>query len=130
MIESGATSQKIEDMIDYAGPLIERWPKVHKLTLGVRILDKMYDMAELATAADLKYFNKSTLRDLDVANHSLLKLVRRANRIRYKTRTKDGTEKEIVLLNSQHYETWSKKIIEIGNLIGGWIEKVKDRKQS
>lgn len=129
MIESGATSQKIEDMIDYAGPLIERWPKVHKLTLGVRILNKMYDMAELATAADLKYFNKSTLRDLDIANHCLMKLVRRANRIKYKTRAKDGTEKEIVLLNSQHYETWARMIVEIGHLIGGWMEKVKDRKQ-
>ena len=34
MSDSRTTSQKVEDMIDYASPIIDRWPKLYRYTLG------------------------------------------------------------------------------------------------
>lgn len=122
------TAQKVEDMIDYAAPLIDRWPKLYKHTLGERIMDKMYQLSEICTAAELKYYKKTTLQELDIQNHMLQKLVRRAARTEYSMRQKDGTQGKRFLLNGQHYSVWSEKITEIGKLIGGWMKSVAERK--
>ena len=75
----GPCCQKIDDMIQYARPIIERWPPFHKYTLGEDIMQEMYTMLRLATKARLRYMNKSTLSDLDTSKAVLDVLVRQAN---------------------------------------------------
>lgn len=123
MDDSKTTCQKVEDMIDYAMPIIERWPKLHRYTLGERITNQMYDIAELCTAAQMKYYKKTTMQEIDIKKAQLLQMVRRANRIEYQA--KDGKRR---LLNVQHYEVWSAKIIEIGRMLGGWMKAISERK--
>lgn len=125
MEDSKTTGQKVEDMIDYADPIIQRWPNVYKYSLGERMLSLMYEISELCTAAELKHFKKTTLTDIDIKKAQLQKLVRRAHRTKY--RDKGNNEKQ--LLATQNYETWSAKLVEIGRILGGWISTVKEREK-
>ena len=36
----GPCCQKIDDMIQYARPIVERWPSFHKRSLGVDIMQE------------------------------------------------------------------------------------------
>ena len=120
----GPCCQKIDDMIQYARPIVERWPSFHKRSLGVDIMQEMYTMLRLATQARLRYMNKSTLADLDTSKAVLDIFIQQANKIIFT----DKSGKTRRLLTDQSYGEWSKKIDEIGALIGGWMNSVSGRK--
>lgn len=120
----GPCCQKIDDMIAYARPIIQRWPPFHKYTLGEEIMREMLTMLRLATKARLRYMNKSTLADLDTSKAILDVLVRQANNVIFTD--KGGHERR--LLTDHSYGVWSGLIDEIGKLIGGWIKTVSGRR--
>lgn len=120
----GPCCQKIDDMIQYARPIMERWPSFHKRSLGVDIMQEMYTMLRLATKARLRYMNKSTLADLDTSKAVLDIFIQQANKIIFTDRSGETRR----LLTDQSYGEWSKKIDEIGALIGGWMNSVSGRK--
>lgn len=120
----GPCCQKIDDMIAYARPIIQRWPPFHKYTLGEEIMREMLTMLRLATKARLRYMNKSTLADLDTSKAILDVLVRQANNVIFTD--KGGHERR--LLTDHSYGVWSGLIDEIGKLIGGWIKNVSGRR--
>ena len=120
----GPCCQKIDDMIQYTRPIVERWPSFHKRSLGVDIMQEMYTMLRLATKARLRYMNKSTLADLDTSKAVLDIFIQQANKIIFT----DKSGKTRRLLTDQSYGEWSKKIDEIGALIGGWMNSVSGRK--
>ena len=120
----GPCCQKIDDMIQYARPIVERWPSFHKRSMGVDIMQEMYTMLRLATKARLRYMNKSTLADLDTSKAVLDIFIQQANKIIFT----DKSGKTRRLLTDQSYGEWSKKIDEIGALIGGWMNSVSGRK--
>ena len=122
----GPCCKKIDDMIQYARPMIARWPAFHKYTLGEDIMLEMYTMLRLATKARLRYMNRSTLADLDTSKAVLDVFVRQANSVIFTDR--NGRERR--LLTDQSFGVWSAKIAEIGALIGGWMNRVSDRKSS
>ena len=120
----GPCCQKIDDMIQYARPIVARWPAFHKYTLGEDIMQEMYTMLRLATKARLRYMNKSTMADLDTSKAVLDVFIQQANSVVFID--KSGRERR--LLTDQSYGVWSEKIAEIGALIGGWINAVSGRK--
>lgn len=121
----GPTCQKIEDMIEYARPMLNRWPPFYRYTLGEDIYRQMILLLRLATKARLKYFNKTTLQELDTEKEILKMLVRQAN----KTSFADRNGQMRKLLNDHSYGVWSEKLVEIGKLIGGWIQGINKEKQ-
>lgn len=122
----GPCCQKIDDMIQYARPIIARWPAFHKYTIGEDIMQEMLTMLRLATKARLRYMNKSTLADLDTSNAVLNVFIQQANKLKFTDR-KGNTRR---LLSDQSFGVWSGYTEEIGRLIGGWINAVKDRDNS
>lgn len=58
-----------------------------------------------------KYFKKTTLQELDVANTKLQHYLRVAFRLRF--------------VSMHKYEVWSKQLVEIGKLLGSWLNTVK-----
>lgn len=122
----GPCCQKIDDMIQYARPMIERWPPFHKYTLGEDIMREMYTMLRLATKARLRYMNKSTLADLDTSKEFLSVLVKQANNVVFTDRK--GEKRR--LLTDHSYGEWSGQIKEIGSLIGGWMQSVSGRRNN
>ena len=121
MAQTMTIQQKIEDMIVYSENQIMQFPKVYRYTLGERMLTCMYQEAELAEAANRKYFKKTTLQDLDIKNAILQMLVRHGHVAIYK----DKGNQSRTVIDDHHYEVWSGKLEEIGRMIGGWIRSQK-----
>ncbi len=57
------------------------------------------------------YYNKTTLQELDVEVAKLKVYMRLA--------------KDLGFLPLKKYEVWSKMIVEIGKMVGGWIKSAK-----
>ena len=114
--------QKIEDMIVYALPLIEKWKIAHQKLLGDDIAHCMNRMLELASALTVMYYKKTAISDLDEANKGLQGYIRVAYRLRYLNGVSSRGE-------------WERRSAEIGRMIGEykkWVygEKEKPSPQS
>lgn len=117
----GPTCLKIEDMIDFARPIIQRWPPFYRYTLGEDIYRQMITLLRLATKARLKHYSKTTLQELDTEKEILKVFIRQANRAEYT----DKSGKQRNVLSDHTYGVWSEKMVEIGRLIGGWIQSIR-----
>lgn len=117
----GPTCLKIEDMIDFARPIIQRWPPFYRYTLGEEIYRQMITLLRLATKARLKHYGKATLQELDTEKEILKVFIRQANRAEYT----DKSGKQRKVLSDHTYGVWSEKMVEIGRLIGGWIQSIR-----
>lgn len=117
----GPTCLKIEDMIDFARPIIQRWPPFYRYTLGEEIYRQMITLLRLATKARLKHYGKTTLQELDTEKEILKVFIRQANRAEYT----DKSGKQRKVLSDHTYGVWSEKMVEIGRLIGGWIQSIR-----
>ncbi|MDD3452671.1 MAG: diversity-generating retroelement protein Avd [Bacilli bacterium] len=97
-------------LIYYTEMITEKFPKSQKLSLVTNIKNNTYDGMKKIILA-YKYYEKTdklkSLNELDIN----LKMLKVLIRISYKRK----------YINSKNYEAWSKKINNIGNLLGGWI---------
>lgn len=109
---------KIETMIDYAENEIARWPRYYKESLGVRILDKCYELSDMCEAANNEYYKKPKIKEVDALNKGLQRLVRRANRSKFVNRKREERQ----LLGLHKYITWSNMLNEIGRMVGAWLK--------
>ena len=116
----GPCCQKIEDMMRYASDVIDHWPPYHKYTDGEEIRRQMLLLLRLATKARLRYYNKTTLSELDTEKEVLKAFIRTANATVFSD--KKGQRRR--LLSDHSFGVWSEMINEIGKLIGGWIQTV------
>lgn len=121
----GPTCQKIEDMIAFASPIIGRWPPFYRYTLGEDVYRQMIQLLRLATKARLKYYNKTTLQELDTEKEILKVFVRQANATEFCD--KKGEKRK--LLSDHTYGVWAEKLTEIGKLIGGWIQGINKKNE-
>ncbi|NET08543.1 MAG: diversity-generating retroelement protein Avd [Symploca sp. SIO2B6] len=103
--------QKSYDLIRWYVPILNRLPKVHKFTLGDRIINGLYDLLEGLIRA--RYAQKK-LAQLEELNTQL-------DILRYQTRLL----LDFQLITVQRYEYASKLIDEIGIELGGWIKQQK-----
>lgn len=105
--------QKIEDMIAYSYPIMERWSVREMRAIGNRIFDCMNDMTEYATSVRYGFYKKTDISALDKRNHHLQTYIK----VAYKVRALKG-------LSS--YKEWTRRSEEIGKMIGGFINSVYD----
>lgn len=130
MDEKRTTGQMVEDMITYATPIIMRWPKLFRYTLGERIMNQMYEISELCTAAEMKYYKKTTMQEIDIKKAQLLKMVRRAVQTKYEVKGCEGRSEQRTLITIGTYEEWSGRIVTIGRMLGGWMKQISERKET
>jgi len=105
--------QKTYDCIKWYVPIIERLPKIHKFTLGDRIINQLYDLLEGLIKAK---YAKDKLTQLEYLNTGL-------DILRYQTRMLLDFNK----MSVERYEYAIKLIDEIGTELGGWIKKQRGR---
>ena len=105
--------QKTFDMIVFAYDVLRHFPKSEKFSIAADIKRCMDIMLELIIEAQKKYHKKTTLQNLDIANAKLRAYTRLANRLGF--------------LPNGKYAEWSKKNVEIGKMIGGWIKATAAR---
>ncbi|BAZ71202.1 hypothetical protein NIES4106_59990 (plasmid) [Fischerella sp. NIES-4106] len=107
--------QKTYDCIKWYVPILERLPKIHKFTLGDRIINGLYDLLEGLIQAK---YAKNKLDQLEPLNTQL-------DILRYQTRML----LDFQFLSIQRYEYAIKLIDEIGTELGGWIKKQRAREK-
>lgn len=122
----GPTCIKIADMMKYGREIVDRWPRFYRDDLGADVKHQMREMLRLATKARLKYYNKTTLQELDTEKEILKVYLREANDTTIKTRSGETRK----LLSDHSYGVWSEKIAEIGKLIGGWMQAINEKSNS
>ncbi len=105
--------QKTYDLIKYYVPIIERFPKVHKFTIGDRIINQLYNLLEGLIKAKYAKEKLDELTNLNVQ----LDILRHQTRLLL----------DFQLISLKRYEYVSKQIDEIGVELGGWIKKQRQR---
>ena len=113
--ESGQTSknefktlEKLTDMIEYAYPILAQFPRSEKFTLVADIKHIMLDALKLCIEVGKKKSKKTSLFNLDVQIETLKRFIRISFDLKF--------------ISMHHYDVWSKKVAEIGKMIGGLIQ--------
>lgn len=105
--------QKTYDCIKWYVPVIENLPKIHRFTLGDRIISGLYDLLDGLIHAK---YAKNKLAQLEPLNTRL-------DILRYQTRMLV----DFTIMSMEKYEYVIKLIDEIGTELGGWIKQQKSR---
>ena len=102
------------ELIYYMENIVLKYPKCEKLSLVSNIKNNTYLGMKKIIMAN-KEFNKgkriNILNDLDTDMKILKVLIRLSYKNKY--------------INGNNYRAWSKKISNIGNLLGGWIKSCR-----
>lgn len=106
---------KVENMMVYAEPILERFPKFARYNRVSDIIKCMDTIMELAIEADKKYYKKTTLQSIDVQIEILRRYVRISKRRKH--------------ISENTYGVWSKKVDELGKMLGGWMKSQGDKNQ-
>lgn len=107
--------QKFYDLILYSFPIIGRFPKNQRFTLGQQIENSMLDITKLIIQAN-KFGNKNRLQNLycvDVELEKLKLLIRLAN--------------DLGFMSQQRYGVFCERFVEIGRILGGWIKASQNK---
>ena len=106
-------------MMKYGMPLVDTFPRRER-KLADTLRDSMLEMYRLATRLERKYYKKTTLEDLDIELAVLKEFVIVASDKDYRG------QKYAPPLTMHQREVWSSFNKEIGCMIGGYIESVKN----
>ena len=108
--------QKYLDLTYYTNDLCKKYPKSEKPALVAQTKQSLYDGLRNLIYAYKEYNKKSKLtylNSLDVELNLQKVFIRLAYKYQYITK--------------QNYETWSNKITDICNMLGGWIKSCLTR---
>jgi hypothetical protein len=106
---------------------LNHFPKHEKYALANRIRNTAYEIYDLISEAQKRYFKKTTLTNLDITHEKLRMQFFLANELGYFDFF-DGrqTKKPPVEQAAHRYLTINKMVDELGRMIGGWIQKLKN----
>jgi four helix bundle protein len=104
--------EKTREMMMYGYGALKHFPKSETHVLGAEIRRNMLTLQRLIITAFKRYHKKTTLTDLDIELTILKRQVRLAKDLRY--------------IDLKKYKIWGEKLVEIGNMLGGWIRSVKN----
>lgn len=101
--------QRQYDLILYAFPIINRFPKTQRFVLGQQIQNCLFDSARLIVQANKQRGNRlPSLAQVDIEIEQFRLLIRLA--------------KDLRLLSVSQYGALAERSNEIGRLLGGWIK--------
>lgn len=111
------TKNKVYELILYTGPELEQFPRAQR-RLAEEIRETMLQILRLVVTLENKHYKKTTLGELDNEVDVLRHLVRFAADPQY-------TRSRKPCLPLRKYENISRKINEIGCMIGGYYKSLK-----
>ena len=100
--------QKHYDLMLYALPIIAKYPKHLRFTLGQQTMDCLLEIGRLIVRANQERDRRSTQMEIDQKLEELRLLTRLAT--------------DLNLLTVRHYGLINERVTEIGRLLGGWIK--------
>ncbi len=122
--------RKFMEFIKLLNIYLNHFPKHEKYALSNRIRNTAYEIYDLIVEGQKRYHKKTTLTDLDITHQKLRMQLYLASELGY-FRFKDGktAEKSPKSLEEHRFEAISKLNDELGKMIGGWINKIKEEKR-
>ncbi len=103
--------QKYVDLIEYAYNLLRKFPKSEKFAMAAHIKDSMYTVLKYILRANKVYNNRQLRVDMLNAIDAEIQLQKVLVRMAHKNR----------YISNQNYMEWSRRLDEIGRILGGWI---------
>ncbi len=106
--------QKFYDLILYAFPIINKFPKNQRFMLGQQIQNCLLDIAKLIIQANeygKNQYRLNTLYQIDIELEKLKLFIRLCVDLQF--------------INFHRYSVFCSKFSEIGKLLGGWIKVTK-----
>jgi four helix bundle protein len=105
---------------------LNHFPKHEKYALANQIRRTAYEVYDLISEGQKKYYKKTTLTDLDIKHEKLRMQLHLANELGY-FQFSDGRS---VLYGQKNpakhrYLTINLMVDELGRMIGGWIQKLR-----
>jgi four helix bundle protein len=105
---------------------LNHFPKHEKYALANQIRRTAYEVYDLISEGQKKYYKKTTLTDLDIKHEKLRMQLHLANELGY-FQFSDGRP---VLYGHENpaehrYLTINLMVDELGRMIGGWIQKLR-----
>lgn len=109
---------------------LNHFPRHEKYALANRIRNTAYELFDLISEAQKRYYKKTTLTDMDIVHEKLRMQIALANELGYFGFVGGKEVKDIRENPGQHrYLAMNKIIDELGRMIGGWIQKIKEDKR-
>lgn len=109
MSEAPNAIARTYDLLKWLMPVISKFPKDKRYTLGHRIENKLLDILELLLEANYSRTKLETLKKANLELESFRFLIRLSHDLQF--------------INLRRYEFVSKEANEIGRLIGGWTKQ-------
>lgn len=104
---------------------LNHFPKHEKYALANRIRNTAYEVYDLISEGQKRYLKKTTLTSLDVVHEKLRMQLFLANELGY-FKFFEGKVAETMQQAEHRYLTISAMVDELGRMIGGWIQKIKE----
>jgi len=111
--EVAAVTQTYQ-LILWAVPQVNKWPRDHRFTLGDRVVTHLYDLLELLVEASYTRDKAGLLARANLKVDLLRYLFRLAN--------------DLDILGLRRYEHASKLLVELGQQVGGWKRAASQRR--
>ena len=120
-------NRKMVEFIKLLNVYLNHFPKHERYALSNRLRNTSYEIYDLITEGQKRYFKKTTLTQLDITHEKLRMQLYLAFEAGY-FRFKDGREVDSPKAEKaeRRYLVISAMVDELGKMIGGWINKIKD----
>lgn len=102
---------KLRQLAAYERAALLQFPRSERHSICQDIRMTTRNIQRLISRCKKRYYKKTTLEDIDVELDLLRELIAESYESKY--------------INVHKYEVWSRKINEIGKMIGGWIKALK-----
>jgi len=103
------------DLLEYSYNMIRKFPKSEKFALAANIKESMFGTLKYILRANKVYGNQSKrldmLNTIDAEIHLQKAFVRLSHSNRY--------------ISNKNYVEWSRRLEEIGRILGGWIKSTR-----
>lgn len=119
--DTGRVLQKLKDLMDYAEPQLDKFPRPEKGYAGLATKIRMCfnTMAERAMATQKCFYAKSTLKELNELD----------KQIQYAKFYVERAKKKGIL-DFKKFEIMSDYLDQIGKMTGSWIGKVMESEKN
>ena len=117
-------NRKYMEMIKLLNIYLNHFPRYEKYALSSNIRNTAYEVYDLITECQKRYFKKTTLTNLDVVHQKLRMQLYLANELGYFV-FKDG-KKDATVSPQHRFLAISNLVDEIGKIIGAWINKLRE----
>lgn len=117
-------NMKFMEMIKLLNIYLNHFPKHEKFALANVIRNTAYALYDLIVECQKRYYKKTSLTELDITHEKLRMQIYLANELGY-FNFKDGKEGKYDN-GPKRYMAISRLIDEMGRMIGGWINRLKE----